>query len=198
MPEIDLIPASWRAQRQARRNLQRGSLVIVALALGIGAARIGLELSARNEKAAVQHIQAARRDGDREAARLTALLAHHSELQHQQALIDTLRGRALVSDVLQPLDRALDESIWFDELQFSNPTVLPQAGSPAPATERSLGIRGKATDAAAVGRLVDALALRGPCLKPALVPGDTRRYTRFELVEFAVSCPLRPSPAGDS
>lgn len=69
MPEIDLIPATWRAQRQARRNLRRGGLVIAALVLGIGAARIGLELSARNEQAAVQHIQAARRDGDREIGR---------------------------------------------------------------------------------------------------------------------------------
>lgn len=198
MPEIDLIPAAWRAQRQARRNLHRGGLVIAAMVLGIGAARIGLELSTRSEQAAVQHIQAARRDGDREAARLTALLARRNELQHQQALITTLRGHSLVSDVLQPLDRALDESLWLDELQFSRPTVLPQPGSQPATIERSLGMRGKAADAAAVGRFVDTLAQRGPCLKPALAPGDTRRYTRFELVEFAVSCPLRPSPAGDS
>ncbi|MBL8453900.1 MAG: hypothetical protein JNK97_14240 [Zoogloea sp.] len=197
MPEIDLIPATWRARRRARRSLRRGGLVITALVLGIGATRVGLELSTRSEQGAVQHIQAARRDGEREAARLTALLARRSELQHQQALIDTLRGGRLVGDVLQPLDRALDDGLWFDELQFFHPTTLPQPGSPPAVAESSLGIRGKATDTAAVGRFMDALAQRGPCLKPALTPGETRRYTRFELVDFVVSCPLRPGPAGE-
>ncbi len=197
MPEIDLIPAVWRARRRARRQLRQGGLVITALVLGIGATRVGLELSTRSERNAVQNIQAARRDGEREAARLTALLARRSELQHQQALIDTLRGGGLVSDVLQPLDRALDDKLWFDELQFSRTIALPQPGSPSALAESSLGIRGKATDTAAVGRFMDALAQRGPCLKPTLTPGEARRYTRFELVDFVVSCPLRPGPTGE-
>lgn len=198
MPEIDLIPASWRARQHARRSLRRGAAAIAGLIIGIGAARIGLELSTRTEQAAVQEIQGARRDADREAARLIALQARHTELQRQDALIAALRGPSLLREVLQPLDRALEDGLWFDELQFAHPSLLPQPGSPPPIIERSLGMRGKATDAATVGRFVDALASRGPCLKPALTPGETRRYTRFELVEFTVSCPLRPTTAGSS
>jgi len=198
VPEIDLIPASWRAQRKARRTLRGAAVAMAGLVIGIGAARIGLEVSTRNEQAAVQAIQATRRDGDREAARLSALQARHAELQRQEALIATLRGPGLVGSVLQPLDRALEDGLWFDDLQYARPTLLPQPGSPPPTTESSLGIRGKASDAATVGRFVDALASRGPCLKPALAPGEARRYTRFELVEFAVSCPLRPTGTGGS
>ncbi|MBK7846309.1 MAG: hypothetical protein IPJ73_02490 [Zoogloea sp.] len=110
MPEIDLIPASWRAQRKARRTLRGAAVAMAGLVIGIGAARIGLEVSTRNEQAAVQAIQATRRDGDREAARLSALQARHAELQRQEALIATLRGPGLVGSVLQPLDRALEET----------------------------------------------------------------------------------------
>ena len=95
MPEIDLIPASWRAQRKARRTLRGAAVAMAGLVIGIGAARIGLEVSTRNEQAAVQAIQATRRDGDREAARLSALQARHAELQRQEALIATLRDTLL-------------------------------------------------------------------------------------------------------
>lgn len=196
MPEIDLIPAAWRAQRKARRTLRRAALTVAGLVIGIGAVRVGLEVSTRHAQSAVQALQAARRDGDRETARLSALQARHAELERQEALIATLRGPGLVSGVLQPLDLALEDGLWFDELQYSRPTLLPPPGSPPPATDSSLGIRGKASDAAAVGRFVDALASRGPCQKPTLAPGEARRYTRFELVEFAVSCPLRPAAGG--
>jgi hypothetical protein len=196
VPEIDLIPASWRAQRNARRTLRGAAVAMAGLVIGIGAARIGLEVSTRNEQAAVQAIQATRRDGDREAARLSALQARHAELQRQEVLIATLRGPGLVGSVLQPLDRALEDGLWFDELQYARPTLLPQPGSP-PTTESSLGIRGKASDAATVG----ALWMPWPAAVPASSPRSPRRGPPLHPLRTGGvrgELPLRPAGTGGS
>lgn len=194
MAEIDLIPASWRAARRARGHLRLSGLAIAGILVGLVAGRIGLELSTRNALATVQQMQAARRDTEREAARVTALESRLAELQRQQALVTTLRGEGMVGRSLLPIDRALEADIWFDELGYARQAVPPQPGNSAPPPiEASLQIRGKAPSAAAISRFNDALASQGPCARPTLTPGDTKRYTRFELLEFTIVCPLRPA-----
>lgn len=194
MAEIDLIPASWRAARRARRHLRLSGLAIAGILAGLIAGRIGLELSTRNALASVQQLQAARRDTERENARITTLESRLAERQRQQALVTTLRGEGMVGRALLPLDRALDADIWFDELSYARQAVLPQPGNSTPQPiEASLQIRGRAPHAAAISRFNDALASQGPCASPTLTPGDTKRYTRFELLEFTITCPLRPA-----
>ncbi len=192
MPDVDLIPASWRAEQRMRRHLKGGAIAIAGVVLAILGGRIWLELSLRTEQAAVQQIQGARRDGEREAARLADLQSRVAENHRQQTLIASLRGTGPLAQALLPLDRALDDNIWFDELHYARQAILPQPGNPAlPPAEASLSLRGKAPDAAAIGRFADALVAQGPCSKPQLVPGAVKRYTRFELVEFSVNCPLK-------
>lgn len=194
MAEIDLIPASWRAARRAHRRLRLSGLAIAGILAGLVAGRIGLELSTRNAQATVQQMQAARRDTEREDARITALESRLAELQRQQALVTTLRGEGVVGRALLPLDRALDADIWFDELGYARQAVPPQPGSSAPPPiEASLQIRGKAPNAAVISRFNDALASQRVCASTTLTPGDTKRYTRFELLEFTITCPLRPA-----
>lgn len=198
MPDVDLIPASWRAEQRMRRNIKGGAIAIAGVILAILAGRIWLELSLRAEHTAVLQIQGARRDGEREAARLADLQGRVAESRRQQTLIASLRGTGPFAHALQPLDQALDDSIWFDELHYARQAILPQPGNPVPPpVQASLSLRGKAPDAAGIGRFAEALVARGPCIKPQLVPGVVKRYTRFELVEFSVSCPLKAS-TGDS
>lgn len=197
MADVDLIPASWRAERRMRHHLQGGAIAIASVVLAILAGRIWLELSLREEQAAVQQIQGARRDGEREAAHLADLHGRVAESRRQQSLIASLRGTGPFADALQPLDQALDDTIWFDELHYARQAILPQPGNPAPPpAEASLSLRGKAPDAAGIGRFADALVARGPCIKPQLVPGAAKHYTRFELVEFSLSCPLKAAAGG--
>ena len=191
MAEIDLIPASWRAEQQLRRHLRSGGLAVAAVLLTVLAGRIGLEWTIRKEQAAEQQLQGLRREGERDMARLTVLQNAVDEARQQQGRIATLRGEGLVASALKPLDDALEDGIWFDELRYVRQPVLPQPGNPAPPPpEASLIIRGKAPDAAAIARLTDALGA-GLCVKPSLSPGEVKRYTRFELLEFSLTCPLR-------
>ena len=54
MADIDLIPASWRAEQRARRTL-RGGLVAVGCAIAaVAAVRIGLEIANRQATTALQ------------------------------------------------------------------------------------------------------------------------------------------------
>lgn len=199
MSEIDLIPASWRAEQRARRALAGCAIVIGGIVAAVIAGRIGLELSTRHAQAELRQLQTLRRDGDRADARLASLTAALAEARRQQAIVATLKGEGLVARVLQPLDRSLGDDIWFDELNYAHPGILPQAGNPAPPpVEASLAIRGKAPDAAAIGQFAEAVGKAGPCAKPKLAPGNVKHYTRFELVEFALACSLKSGPGGDT
>lgn len=199
MPEIDLIPASWRAEQRTRRALTRGGAVLGGIVLAIAAGRLALEWSIREQQAAIQQVQGTRRDGERTTAQLAALEAGLAEARSQQALIATLRGEGFVASVMRPLDEILGDDIGFDELLYSRQSPLPVPGSPTPPpVEASLAIRGKAPHAAAIGEFADALGKAGPCTKPRMTPGNVKRYTRLELLEFTLSCPIKIRPGGST
>lgn len=190
MADIDLIPASWRAEQRARRTL-RGGLVAVGCAIAaVAAVRIGLEITNRQATTALQTLQAQRRDSERIVARLTALNARVDEARELSRKIAALRGPDVVGGVLVPIDQALGESVWFDELIYTRIPALPQPGTPIAPADASLAIHGKAPDPATIGAFAEALGSTGPCAKPRLVPGNVKQYNRFELMEFALNCPL--------
>ncbi len=190
MADIDLIPASWRAEQRARRTL-RGGLVAVGCAIAaVAAVRIGLEITNRQATTALQTLQAQRRDSERIVARLTALNARVDEARELSRKIAALRGPDVVGGVLVPIDQALGESVWFDELIYTRIPALPQPGTPIAPADASLAIHGKAPDPATIGAFAEALGSAGPCAKPRLVPGNVKQYNRFELMEFALNCPL--------
>lgn len=190
MADIDLIPASWRAEQRARRTL-RGGLVAVGCAIAaVAAVRIGLEIANRQATTALQTLQAQRRDSERIVARLTALNARVDEARELSRKIAALRGPDVVGGVLVPIDQALGESVWFDELIYTRIPALPQPGTPIAPADASLAIHGKAPDPATIGAFAEALGSAGPCAKPRLVPGNVKQYNRFELMEFALNCPL--------
>lgn len=190
MADIDLIPASWRAEQRARRTL-RGGLVAVGCAIAaVAAVRIGLEITNRQATTALQTLQAQRRDSERIVARLTALNARVDEARELSRKIAALRGPDVVGGVLVPIDQALGESVWFDELIYTRIPALPQPGTPIAPADASLAIHGKAPDPATIGEFAEALGSAGPCAKPRLVPGNVKQYNRFELMEFALNCPL--------
>lgn len=198
MADIDLIPASWRAEQRARRTL-RGALVAVGCAVAaVAAVRVGLELASRQAAAALQAQHAQRRDSERTQARLAALNARADEARELSRRIAALRGPDVVGGVLLPIDRALGDAVWFDELIYARLPALPQPGAPVAPAEASLAIRGKAPDPATIGEFAETLGSAGPCVKPRLVPGNVKQYNRFELMEFSLNCPLSPQPGGRS
>jgi hypothetical protein len=208
MADIDLIPASWRAEQRARRTLRGGVIAVGCAIAAVAALRIGLELGNRSATTALQTLQAQRRDSERTVARLTALNARVDEARELSRKIAALRGPDVVGGVLVPIDDALlrgpdvvggvlvpiddalGESVWFDELIYTRIPALPQPGTPIAPADASLAIHGKAPDPATIGAFAEALASAGPCAKPRLVPGNVKQYNRFELMEFALSCPL--------
>ncbi|MCK6373220.1 MAG: hypothetical protein L6Q69_03825 [Zoogloea sp.] len=198
MADIDLIPASWRAEQRARRTLRGGVIAVGCAIAAVAALRIGLELGNRQATTALQTLQAQRRDSERTVARLTALNARVDEARELSRKIAALRGPDVVGGVLVPIDVALGESVWFDELIYTRIPALPQPGSPIAPADASLAIHGKAPDPATIGAFAEALASAGPCAKPRLVPGNVKQYNRFELMEFALSCPLTLRDGGRS
>lgn len=161
MADIDLIPASWRAEQRARRTL-RGGLVAVGCAIAaVAAVRIGLEIANRQATTALQTLQAQRRDSERIVARLTALNARVDEARELSRKVAALRGPDVVSGVLVPIDAALGESIWFDELIYTRIPALPQPGTPIAPAEASLAIRGKAPATSRSTRMSRARSSRG-------------------------------------
>lgn len=132
MADIDLIPASWRAEQRARRTLAAG-LVATACAIGgVAIGRVGLELATRRDDASLNAQLTQRRDSERTAARLTALSARLDEARALQTRIVTQRGGRVVDGLLLPLDSALGDDIWFDELDMARQPAPPRRAPPPP------------------------------------------------------------------
>lgn len=198
MADIDLIPASWRAEQRARRTLRGGVIAVGCAIAAVAALRIGLELGNRSATSALQTLQAQRRDSERTVARLTALNARADEARELSRRIAALRGPDVVAGVLLPIDQALGDTIWFDELIYTRLPALPQPGTAVTPAEANLAIHGKAPDPATISEFAETLGSAGPCAKPRLVPGNVKQYNRFELMEFSLNCPLTPRDGSKS
>ena len=192
MADIDLIPASWRAEQRARRTLRGGLVAVGCTIAAVAAVRIGLEIANRQATTRCRPCRAQRRDSERIVAASLPSTRGSTKPANCPAKVAALRGPDVVSGVLVPIDQALGESIWFDELIYTRIPALPQPGTPSPRP------RPASPSAAGAGPSHYRRVCRGPSAAPALptpgwCPATSSSTTASGSMEFALSCPLTPA-----
>jgi hypothetical protein len=136
MAGIDLIPRQYALERRVWRHCKRFAAAMLALvcfvtaargALWFGNAREHQQLSdlRRNEQLSAEGLTKVREFEQRKMAALTELKA-----------LDDLRGRDRVRVLVEALDRAYVDGIWFDEIRSFRTDMRAAAGGPpgAPAS----------------------------------------------------------------
>ena len=126
MADVDLIPADYSKAQLVRRRARQLLIACVSVVVAVGAARLALNQVMSFEKLSIARLEkeglrSAQSKAEADKYRQQKLLA-----EKQLAELDELRGRDRLRLLLQAIDAAYSDSVWFDELRFfRRDQVLP-------------------------------------------------------------------------
>jgi len=124
--DVDLIPADYSKAQLVRRRARQLLIACVSVVVAVGAARLALNQVMSFEKLSIARLEkeglrSAQSKAEADKYRQQKLLA-----EKQLAELDELRGRDRLRLLLQAIDAAYSDSVWFDELRFfRRDQVLP-------------------------------------------------------------------------
>lgn len=118
MNSIDMIPQSYREQLRVRLWGRNFLAAMGALLLMIGAAKVGLLWTLSVQKPQLEKLQLGRQAVSAQLAQVEALRARKSEAEQNVAVLATLRGGPSVEQLSATIDHAINDGVWFSELQF--------------------------------------------------------------------------------
>jgi Tfp pilus assembly protein PilN len=141
---MDMIPRSYREGLRARRTLLAygGAL---ALLLVVGVAGAGwLRWRVAVEAPRLEQMRAATAQAAALQASLTSAEQRKSALLQAGAALGALRNAGAVGRLAAALDGALNERVWFDQMQFTRSQDQLRDPLPNPLPEGTLQIQGAA------------------------------------------------------
>lgn len=193
MREIDLIPSEYGRQRQTRRTLKYAGVLVAALVLAIGGARLALGLDIARLRPIVERLHQDEGAAASAGARVAELEQHKLAVEASLDSLRTLRRGADWKDALQIVDRAFGKGMWMDRLVISAATAPGTADS----AER-IEIKGHAVEHAAVTEFARALREQPQVHEVRLVDTALRRYSTTQVVDFSIEArrevPTRDTP----
>jgi Tfp pilus assembly protein PilN len=130
MAGIDLIPRQYALERRLWRRCKRFAAAMLALVCFLAAARGALWLGNAHEQRQLSDL---RRNEQLSAESLTKVREFEQRkmaAQKELKALDDLRGRDRVRVLVEALDRAYVDGIWFDEIRSFRTDMRPAAGGP--------------------------------------------------------------------
>ena len=147
---------------------------------------------------------------------MTELTARRDEANKQLQVLDGLRGGAVVSQLVDALEAALIDRIWFQEVAFTRESIperKPEPAAPAQGgtakdgsavkidsgavrVEQRADIRGVARDHAALAEFIERLGARPGIKRVKLVDTSARSYPGVQVVDFRLALTLSPVAGG--
>lgn len=118
MTEVDLIPDDYRQALRLRRSAKiffiAFGAVFLLIILGKGLLNSLVEI----EKSATETLEAGKVTIVEQRALLEKLRAQQADLQERLANLDSLRGGSPAERMLEIINRATNQSVWFTNLKF--------------------------------------------------------------------------------
>jgi Tfp pilus assembly protein PilN len=199
--EIDLIPASYRAERA--RSLQIKLLAGLAAAILVGtiAARLYLDSALGNVRARAGVLEARQSLTSQQRERLAVLTEQRQEYERQLQMLTGLRSGTAEANLFLGIDEALvGDELWFTNWQFRRAgvkdtdgrvvetgyfLVVPEATSPESwQVETHMTIAGQAEDHAALSEFVRRLLGRAEIESVRIRRTEVQRYATRSIVAF--------------
>lgn len=210
-PDIDLIPADYRARQSRVRHAKYVGLATLLLCVGMAAMAAGLGRSAlRVEQDNMRHLTESSLTGQ-QRDQLASLEQRTLELTRQLNTLQGLRSGAAAEDLFVLIDRALPAGqVWFDEWRLVRAGVLATGGnvseergyfivvpadnlrdSDARTVRTTMSIKGQATDHAALSLFVRELYRHPSILEVKLNRSTRQEYKNASVVDFDLSITLQ-------
>lgn len=135
MAGIDLIPRHYALQRRLWRRCKHFAAAALALVCLVAAARAALWLGDAHEQRQLAELRKNEQISADGLAKVREFEQRKTAAQKELTALDHLRGRDRVRMLVQALDGAYLNGIWFDEIRSfrpgSPPTANGQAAAPA-------------------------------------------------------------------
>ncbi|MGB0468298.1 MAG: hypothetical protein ACPGF7_12325 [Pontibacterium sp.] len=214
MHEFDLIPDDYRASQHFRRLVFRSALGLGLLVLLIIATTAIMSTLAQQQESQIAAMQDQQHDFHRQRRYLTELKATKQSLERELTFLKGLRSGIAVSQLLQAIDQALQDSpLWFQDWQFQRANtlvaappqaqrqgyfiLLPRSNNPrqrpqAIKQETYMSIRGQALDHAVLSRFLRRLYEQPQVADVYLNSTGTRQYIHHKVIEFDLGLSIRP------
>ncbi len=209
--DIDLIPADYRACLRSREWLRRIGFAYLALGLGLGLARAGVAWETHGRSRENARMEAVAAAAQERRAHLEGLRQRRSELEKQLALLEGLRGGVEARRMLQAVDRALDENVWFVDWKFRRAGALVDREPNAVATgyflvvpagkkeegpkawrmDTHMEIRARAVDHSSLANFVSRLVAQPEVESVRVLNTRVRPYLEAQAVEFELAVVVR-------
>jgi hypothetical protein len=209
MAGIDLIPRQYALERRAWRRCRRFAAALLALVCFVAAARGALWIGNEREH---QQLSDLRRNEQLSAEGLTKvreLEQRKMAAQKELKALDDLRGRDRVRMLVEALDRAYVEGIWFEEIRSfrtddrpaangtagstpaGGPATKPQAAAaqasvPVPDRQR-VELSGHAVEHSRVAEFMSRLSMQPAVFDVRLLDTSSSSEAGERLVDFRMS-----------
>ncbi len=209
--EIDLIPADYRAGLRLRHWGRRLGVAYLALALGIGGARVALAYEVRSREAEIERLAALQAAAREQRERVTALEGRKGEIERQLRLMEGLRGGIDAKRMFVAMARALDRNVWFLDWSFRRAGSLVDSEPEAVETgyfivvpprskkerkkawllETHMEVQARAVDHSSLANFVSRLVEQPEIETVRVLRTRVRPYTTTEVVEFELAIVVR-------
>lgn len=216
MAEMDLVPQDYRESLRIRRwvrNALAGYGVLLACVVG---AKFGLAHTVEKEKLRVGQLQASKQVTLNQLALIEELRGREADARRRLDILAGLRGGPAAEQMFVTIDRALDQSVWFQSWNFRRagqvvemdpqtvqtgyfiivPKGQKQQEDMAWRLETHMEIKGQAFTHSALASFVKRLLDQPEIEDVRVLNTGLRRYTEAQVVNFdlAVVVDSRPGP----
>lgn len=141
MADVDMIPRSYREGLRARRTLfAYGCALGLLLAVGGGTAA-WLRWRLAVEVPRLEQLRAATAQAEAMRVQLAAVTERRDALQQASEALTALRGSGAVGRLAASIDGAVNDGVWFEQLQFSRSQELLRDPLPQPLPPHTLQVR---------------------------------------------------------
>lgn len=208
MPELDLIPADYRARQWQRRWIKLMVGIAVGITLLSGVSYGTLAYATRQVRTDIEGLLAQQAITKQQRSELEQLSAEKAELQQQLSLLNGLRSGAAAESMFLTIERTLvSDDLWFLRWQFRRAGVIVGEDQKTVNTgyfivvprnaqnknendsrplhvETHMTIKGQANDHAALSKFVRRLFEQPEIADVRLHKTSLRRYASMQVVDF--------------
>lgn len=199
MSGMDLIPADYARAQTVRRRLRRLAAACVAIAALTIVAKATLALLLSAEKEELARLQVTKRLWQDAKTRTDKHAAEASATEKQLAALAELRGRDHLRLLLDAVDKAYVDKVWFDELRFYRREIASGSGSAASGAsgaqhvEQRVAMVGHALNHVTLAEFMKRLELQPAVAELNLVDTSPRSYPQTMIIDFKLSLLVDPN-----
>jgi hypothetical protein len=185
MSDLDLIPADYARRQHLRRRLRQAAVAFASAACLVVLARTALGMLAAGERQQIARLESKKLAWQQSKAKTEQYTSQALAAEKQLRALDELRGRDRLRLLLEAIDVAYLDRIWFDEVKYHR-------RENASRTEQRAAVTGHALNHATLAEFMRKLETQPGIAELTLLDTSTRRYPHAVVIDFKLALVVDP------